>query len=109
MVLYQTFYSFKEEREYIFMDNFEELFDRETVEHISSLVEDKMYVLKDVKDFKEKEKKLSQFMEEMDQALPEELKEKFDDVVRLTYQVEEYYFTLAYMLGSKYDRKLGKI
>lgn len=91
------------------MHDFEDLFDKETVQHINNIVEDKMYVLKDVRDFNEKDKMLSLYMEELDNSLPEELKEKFDDVIRLTYQVEEYYFTLAYLLGSKYGDKLNKI
>ena len=91
------------------MESFEELFDKEMVENISNLVESKMKILKDVKDFKEKDKKLSFCMEELDNSLPEELKEKFDDVMRLTYQVENYYFTLAYLLGSKYGEKKSKI
>ena len=91
------------------MENFDELFDKDFVENISNLVEDKMKLLKDVKDFREKDKELSNQMEELDGMLPEELRDKFDDVVRLTYQLEDYYFTLAYLLGSKYGEKKSKI
>ena len=91
------------------MDNFEELFDVDMVESISNLVEDKMKILNQVKDFQEKDKKLSTTMEELDNELPEELKDKFDDVMRLTYQVEEYYFTLAYLLGTKHGGQINKL
>ncbi len=91
------------------MNDVEDLFDKETVKHISNLVEDKIELLKDVKDFKEKEKMLSIYMDEIDEELPENLKEKFDDIIRLMYQLEQYYFTLAYMLGSKYEDKKNKI
>ena len=60
-------------------------------------------------DFREKDKMLTICLEEMDSLLSKELKEKFDNVMKLTYQVEEYYFTLAYLLGSKYREKLKGI
>ena len=91
------------------MEKFEELFDQEMVENISNLVEEKMKVLKEVEDFRIKDKKLSNTMEELENALPDELQEKFDDVMRLTYQVEDYYFTLAYLLGMKYGEKMNKM
>ena len=91
------------------MEKFEGLFDKEMVENISNFVEEKMKILKDVKDFKEKDKMLSLAMEELDSILPEEQQEKFDEVMRLNYQVEEYYFTLAYLLGMKYGEKISKI
>lgn len=91
------------------MNNFEELFNRDVVESISNLVESKMKLLKQVKYFKEKDEKLSTIMEEFDRELPEELKNKFDDIIRLTYLIEEYYFTLAFLLGSKYGRETERL
>ena len=91
------------------MKDIEELFDREMVEGISNLVEEKMKLLKEIEDFREKDKMLTICLEEMDSLLSKELKEKFDNVMKLTYQVEEYYFTLAYLLGSKYREKLKGI
>ena len=91
------------------MEKFEELFDKEIVENISNFVEEKMKLLKDVEDFKEKDKKLTISMEELDKFLTDELQEKFDEVMRLNYQVEEYYFTLAFLLGMKYGGKISKI
>lgn len=91
------------------MENFEELFDKITVKNISNLVEEKMKLLKNVQDFKEKDRKLYLAMEELDNILSDELREKFDNIVRLTYQVEEYYFTLAYILGTKYCKDTEKI
>lgn len=91
------------------MEKFEGLFDKEMVENISNLVEEKMRILKDVRDFKEKDRMLSMAMEELEKMLPEEQQDKFDEVIRLNYQVEEYYFTLAYFLGMKYGEKISKI
>ena len=91
------------------MKDIEELFDREMVEGISNLVEEKMKLLKQVEDFREKDNMLTACLDEMDSLLSKELKEKFDNVMKLTYQVEEYYFALAYLLGSKYRDKLKGI
>lgn len=91
------------------MDKFEELFDEEMVENISNLVEDKMRILREVRKFNEIDQKLSNTMEELDSKLSEDLREKFDDVMRLNYQAEDYYFTLAYLLGMKYGEKTSKI
>lgn len=91
------------------MERFEGTFDNETVEHISNLVESKMHILREIEEFKKIDKKLSIFMEELENALPENLKDKFDEIIKLTYQTEEYYFTLAYSLGIKYGSNLNKI
>ncbi len=91
------------------MESFKELFDKDIVESISTLVEKKMSILEDVQDFKEKDKKLAFCMEDLENALPDELREKYDEVMRLMYQTEDYYFTLAYLLGAKYGEKMGKI
>ncbi len=91
------------------MEKLENFFDKDTVENISNLVESKMNILKDIPDFKEKDRKLASYMEEIDENLPEDMKEKFDEMVRLNYQLEDYYFTLAYLLGSKYGKSLENI
>ena len=104
-----NFLFFKRKEGEYYMKDIEELFDREMVEGISNLVEEKMKLLKEIEDFREKDKMLTICLEEMDSLLSKELKEKFDNVMKLTYQVEEYYFTLAYLLGSKYREKLKGI
>lgn len=91
------------------MNSFEDLFDEAMVGNISNFIESKMELLNQVKDFKEKDKKLSECMEELDNELSDELREKFDNVIRLTYQLEEYYFTLAYLLGTKYGEQMNKL
>lgn len=36
-------------------------------------------------------------------------KEKFNEIISLFYNTEEYYFALAYSLGVKYAKDLKKI
>lgn len=91
------------------MENLENVFDKDTVENISNLVETKIDMLKSIPDFKEKDSLFSTIMEELDENLPDDLKDKFDEMVRLNYQIEDYYFTLAFLLGSKYGDFVQKL
>lgn len=91
------------------MENLENFFDKDMVETISNFVELKMDMLKSIPDFKEKDSLFSAMMEELDESLPEDLKEKFDELIRLNYQLEDYYFTLAFVLGSKYGDFISNI
>ena len=91
------------------MDNAKETFDRKTVEDISKLVEDKMNILQEVEDFKQKDETLSNISEEFEGLLPDELKSKFKSIMKLAYQLDEYYFTLAYFLGAKFTNKINEL
>lgn len=87
------------------MKSFGNLFDKETVERISSLVEDKMYVLNNVKDFHKKDEQFALLLDEFEDSLSDELDEKFDDLMRVNYQINSYYFTLAYFLGKQHGEQ----
>lgn len=89
------------------MKSFGNLFDKETVERISSLVEDKMYVLNNVKDFHKKDEQFALLLDEFEDSLSDELDEKFDDLMRVNYQINSYYFTLAYFLGKQHGEAFG--
>ena len=91
------------------MENKKEIFATENYKHIAKFVEEKIPVLKENIDFKEKYTKLSDLIDDMDKNLPSEYKEQFDEIIKLTYSVEEYYFALAYSLGIKYGEDLEKI
>lgn len=52
---------------------------------------------------------LSLCMEGFEDELSKENKEKFDKIIKLMYQVEEYYIALAYILGDKYGKNVEKI
>ena len=48
-------------------------------------------------------------IEEFKNLLTGDLSEKFDNIQKLSYQLDKYYFTLAYILGSKNAKKFGQI
>ena len=83
------------------MNSYKKLFDKDSINNIVQFVESKEKVLRDVKDFNEKEKMLSLCIEVLDSELSKENKDKFDKVIKLMYQIEEYYIALAYILGKQ--------
>ena len=91
------------------MSSKDELFDKDTVSYINDLVENKSDLLNEINDFKEKDKILYLYMEEFENKLSDENKDKFDEIVKLMYQVEEYYIALAYSLGTKYGKNIERI
>ena len=84
------------------MSNLKDLFDSDTVESISNLVESKMPLLNQIPAFKEKDQNLADKSEKFENSLSEDLKMSFDDVMKLHYQIDSYYFTLAYLIGKQH-------
>lgn len=91
------------------MSDLTNIFDKETVENISNLVENKMHILNRVSEFKKKDQSLADATEKLENALSEDLRNQFNDVMRLHYQVEEYYYTLAYLLGRQHEEQITKL
>lgn len=86
-----------------------EIFNNETKNFISNLIEEKLPILKGNKDFKEKYARLSDSMDELEKTLSKNQKELFYEIVNLFYETEKYYFTLSYSLGIKYGEDLKKL
>ncbi len=86
-----------------------EIFNNEIKDFINNLIEEKLPILKENTDFKEKYLRLSDAMDELDKTLSKNQKELFDEIVDLFYETEKYYFTLSYSLGLKYGEDLKKI
>ena len=91
------------------MGSNEELFDQDSISSINEFVENKSNLLNEIKDFKEKDKTLSLYMDELEKQLDKESKDKFDQIIKLMYQVEEYYIALAYSLGTKYGENIENL
>lgn len=69
--------------------------------YISEFIESKIFILRKCKDFDKKYIRLSDAIDELDLDLNEEQRQKLNEIVRLFYQTEEYYFAFAYYLGSQ--------
>ena len=86
-----------------------EIFNNDDYKFISNFIEQKILVLKGNKNFKESYLKLNDAMEEFEKTLPEQQKEKFNEIVELFYKTEEYYFAFSYSLGLKYSENLKNL
>ena len=85
------------------------IFENKDYKYISDFIESKSYILGKNKEFSKYYMNLSKLIEELDQALEGEQKEKFNEIIKLLYKTEEYYFALSYSLGIKYGEDLRKI
>ena len=91
------------------MNDLSNLFDENTVEAISNLIEEKMPLLNNVSAFKEKDHSLAIATEELENSLSEDLNNKLDNVMKLHYHIDSYYFTLAYFLGKQHGEQMQKL
>lgn len=91
------------------MSMINDFFDTKSIEKIGEIVEQEMSTLNELQDFRDKDKMLCVCTEEFKNLLTGDLSEKFDNIQKLSYQLDKYYFTLAYILGSKNAKKFGKI
>lgn len=76
---------------------------------ISNFVEKKLQILRENSDFNQKYIRLSDAIDELSSCLTNEQNELFDEIVKLFYQTEEYYFALSYSLGVKYGEELKQL
>ena len=91
------------------MSDLSNLFNDDTVETISNLVEDKMPLLNKITAFKEKDYALAMATEDLENSLSEDLNNKLDNIMKLHYQIDSYYFTLAYFLGKQHGEQIQKL
>lgn len=83
------------------MKNIDEFFNQETMDKINEIVSENMPVLNELQDFKNKDELLSNTTDNFKNLLSEKQSTEFDNIMKLSYTLNQYYFTLAYLLGSK--------
>lgn len=85
------------------------IFYNEDYKLISEMIEKRLPTLRKNEDFNKKYLKLTDAMEELEKSLSKEQKEKFNEIVNLFYETEEYYFAFGHSLGVKFGRDLEKL
>lgn len=90
------------------MKNEEEIFNNDSYKFISNLVEEKISILRNNKNFNEKYTRLTNEIENLEKHLNQEQREQFNEIIKLFYETEEYYFAFSYSLGIKYGKDLEK-
>jgi len=86
-----------------------DIFNNEEYKLISEMVEKKIPTLRKKEDFNKKYLRLTEAMEELENTLSKDQKEKFNEIVNLFYETEAYYFAFSYSLGVKYGEDLESI
>ena len=82
----------------------EERISKEDYKIISEMIEKKISILRQNKDFNEKYLRLTDTIDELEEILDKKQKEKLNELIKLFYETEEYYFAFSYILGTKkYD------
>lgn len=91
------------------MNNKVDFFENGDYKFVTNLINDKIEKLKKYNDFNEQYTKLYDTIDELEVLLDDTQKEKFNEIMQLVYNTEEYYFALAYSLGVKYGKDLEKL
>ena len=79
-----------------------QIFENENYKYISNLVEEKIPILRQNKEFNQKYENLMLKIDQLSSMLEGEPKEILEEIIKLFYETEAYYFTLSYSLGVKY-------
>ena len=91
------------------MENKIEFFENGDYKYVTNLVNERIEKLKKCEEFNKKYQKLYDLMDDIELLFDDKQKEKFNEIVKLFYDLEEYYFALAYSLGIKYGNDLKNL
>lgn len=83
-----------------------EIFNDDNYKYISNFIENKIPILRQNKIFNKKYLEQMNLIDDFNKTLPIKEKEKFNKLIKLFYETEEYYFALSYSLGIKYGENL---
>ena len=86
-----------------------EIFKNNDYQYISNFIENKSKVLRRIEKFNTIYTKNINLIEELDKELKDEQKLKFNYIINSIYELEEYYYALAYSLGIKYGEDLKNL
>ena len=91
------------------MNEKNEIFNNEDYKYISNFIEEKLPILRQNKKFNEKYLNLTDTIENLEKTLSVQQKEQLDEIIKLFYETEEYYFAFSYYLGIKYGKELEQL
>ena len=91
------------------MENKIDFFENGDYKYVTNLVNERIEKLKRCEEFNKKYQKLYDLMDDIELLFDDNQKEKFNEIVKLFYDLEEYYFALAYSLGIKYGNDLKNL
>lgn len=86
-----------------------EIFQNDDYLHICNFIETKLPELRKIERFNKIYLENSNLIEVLDSMLKGEEKDKFDKLIKSFYELEEYYFAFAYLLGVKFNKNLENL
>lgn len=86
-----------------------DIFQNDDYLYISNFIEDKLPELREIDKYNKIYLENSSLIEELDSLLQKEEKQKFNDIIKTNYELENYYFAYAFLLGAKYSKKIENL
>ena len=86
-----------------------DIFNNEDYKFISNFIEDKIHILKENENFQKDYLRLTDAIEELEQTLSPEQKNRLNEILQLFYKTEEFYLAFSYSLGVKYGTDLKSL
>ena len=86
-----------------------DVFQNDDYLYISNFIEDKLPELREIDKYNKIYLENSSLIEELDSLLQEEERQKFNDIIKTNYELENYYFAYAFLLGAKYSKKIENL
>ena len=86
-----------------------DIFKNDDYLYISNFVEDKLPELRKMDKYNKVYLENSTLIEELDSLLQEKEKQKLNEIIKTNYELENYYFAYAFLLGAKYSKKIENL
>ena len=86
-----------------------EIFTNGDYKLINEMIESRIPILRKNENFNKKYLRLTDLIDGLEKKLSNGEKEKFQEIVDLFYETEEYYFALSYSLGVKHGKDLENL
>lgn len=86
-----------------------EIFENGDYKFISNMIEKKVRKLRANTEFNQKYLSLTDKIEKLEREISTEQKSELNEIVKLFYELEEYYFAFSYSLGVKFGNSLESL
>lgn len=86
-----------------------DIFKNDDYLYISNFIEDKLPELRKIDKYNKVYLENSTLIEELDALLQGKEKQKLNEIIKTNYELENYYFAYAFLLGAKYSKKIENL
>lgn len=86
-----------------------EIFKNSDFLHISNFIETKLPKLREIEKYNKIYLENTNLIDELEKIINDNEKNKFDKLIKSFYELDEYYFAYAFLLGIKFGKELEKL